>query len=315
MLTDGAGAWVYRAEYDPHGQILAEFGGATYLDSRKFTGYERDWATNLDYAKARTYHHNRGRFMQADPLGLGAAEMTDPLSLNLYSYVGNDPANFVDPSGLNKSCRLLTFDWSGWEGDTYVVNRPVAVWWCTETANYGGGGGGDVGDGRGGGGGGNGSSGSRDEKLDLEKFAPCFIDALVNAGIGLVPGGGVAQAALNYFGLSLNPAQWLMGQSSFVSGQADLIDSAKAMSSVAKDVAEISYSAAGGDVALNRARDLVARKSFETASQAQQMKRLASLDKLTKLGKTAKVLPVIAQAMVVIGLIKDTKLCYGKRLK
>lgn len=101
MLTDGAGAWVYRAEYDPHGQILAEFGGATYLDSRKFTGYERDWATNLDYAKARTYHHNRGRFMQADPLGLGAAEATDPLSLNLYSYVGNDPANFVDPSGLN----------------------------------------------------------------------------------------------------------------------------------------------------------------------------------------------------------------------
>ena len=101
MLTNGAGAWVYRAEYDPHGQILAEYGGATYLNSRKFTGYERDWATNLDYAKARTYHHNRGRFMQADPLGLGAAEATNPLSLNLYSYVGNDPANFVDPSGLN----------------------------------------------------------------------------------------------------------------------------------------------------------------------------------------------------------------------
>lgn len=38
--------------------------------------------------------------MQPDPLGLGAANLTNPQSLNLYSYVGNDPVNFVDPIGL-----------------------------------------------------------------------------------------------------------------------------------------------------------------------------------------------------------------------
>jgi hypothetical protein len=38
--------------------------------------------------------------MQPDPLGLGAADLTDPQSLNRYSYVGNDPANFTDPLGL-----------------------------------------------------------------------------------------------------------------------------------------------------------------------------------------------------------------------
>jgi RHS repeat-associated protein len=101
-ITNTSGTVVYRGEFDPHGQALYEWhsSGQTYLNSHKYTGYERDWATNLNYAKARTYHHNRGRFMQPDPLGLGAADLTDPQSLNRYSYVGNDPANFTDPLGL-----------------------------------------------------------------------------------------------------------------------------------------------------------------------------------------------------------------------
>jgi RHS repeat-associated protein len=74
--------------------------GEYYKNNRKYTGYERDWATNLDNAKARTFNHNRGRFLQPDPLGVGAADATNPQSLNRYSYVGNDPANFVDPRGL-----------------------------------------------------------------------------------------------------------------------------------------------------------------------------------------------------------------------
>jgi hypothetical protein len=38
--------------------------------------------------------------MQPDPLGIDAAELTDPQSLNLYSYCENDPINHVDPDGL-----------------------------------------------------------------------------------------------------------------------------------------------------------------------------------------------------------------------
>jgi RHS repeat-associated protein len=104
-MTDTSGALIYRGEFDPHGQSLYEWQvtGQTNLNSHKFTGYERDFGTNLDYAKARIYHHNRGRFMQPDPLGFGSADVTNPQSLNLYSYVRNDPVNFVDPSGLRMS--------------------------------------------------------------------------------------------------------------------------------------------------------------------------------------------------------------------
>jgi len=66
-LTNTSGAVVYRAEFDPRGQMLyqwAQSGSSQYnLNSHKFTGYERD-ASNIDNAQARSYNHNQGRFMQ-----------------------------------------------------------------------------------------------------------------------------------------------------------------------------------------------------------------------------------------------------------
>ena len=101
-MTDVNGAVVFTEQYDPHGQTVLRTApnGPWYL-SKKFTGYERDYGTNTDNAMARQYHHNNGRFMQADPLGLDASDLENPQSLNLYSYVQNDPVNFVDPSGTN----------------------------------------------------------------------------------------------------------------------------------------------------------------------------------------------------------------------
>jgi RHS repeat-associated protein len=67
--------------------------------SYKFTSYERDGNGN-DQAMFRQYHSYWQRFDQPDPYD-GSANITDPQSLNRYSYVQNDPVNFVDPSGLN----------------------------------------------------------------------------------------------------------------------------------------------------------------------------------------------------------------------
>jgi RHS repeat-associated protein len=103
MMTNMSGEVVYRGQFDPHGQMVYEWAsdGQMNKNPHKFTGYERDTGSDLDYAKARMYTRFRGRFMSPDPMGLGAADLSNPQSLNLYSYVGNDLVNFVDPTGMH----------------------------------------------------------------------------------------------------------------------------------------------------------------------------------------------------------------------
>ncbi len=99
-MTDTSGTMVYRAEFDPYGKLLYEWSSPSNLNTKKFTGYERDSATNLDYAQARMYASDWGRFMSPDPMGLGAARLNSPKSLNRYAYVEGNPINYNDPSGL-----------------------------------------------------------------------------------------------------------------------------------------------------------------------------------------------------------------------
>ncbi|MER3453520.1 MAG: hypothetical protein C4344_07875 [Acidimicrobiia bacterium] len=56
--------------------------------------------TGLDYAINRHYDSLQGRFTQVDPIGMRAANLFDPQSLNMYAYCGNDPINRLDPDGL-----------------------------------------------------------------------------------------------------------------------------------------------------------------------------------------------------------------------
>jgi RHS repeat-associated protein len=83
----------------PFGTALnAESSGAT---NQRFTSYDRSHITGLDYAVNRHYDSAQNRFTQVDPIGMSAANLVNPQSLNLYAYVENDPVNYIDPSGLN----------------------------------------------------------------------------------------------------------------------------------------------------------------------------------------------------------------------
>jgi RHS repeat-associated protein len=69
----------------------------------KFGGKERDAESNLDEFGARYYASSLGRFMQPDwaaaPTAVPYAKYGNPQSLNLYSYVENNPTGVTDPNG------------------------------------------------------------------------------------------------------------------------------------------------------------------------------------------------------------------------
>jgi len=68
-----------------------------------FTGKERDTESGNDYFEARYYSSAMGRFMSPDwsdkPDPIPYADLEDPQTLNLYSYVRNNPLTRRDLNG------------------------------------------------------------------------------------------------------------------------------------------------------------------------------------------------------------------------
>ena len=128
IVADQTGALssVKRHDYLPFGEeIGSTVGGRNTTQGyaapqsdglrQQFTGYERDSATGLDYAQARYYGYNHGRFTSPDPYNIVLESQVEnnaddaraklnnylskPQQWNRYAYVVNNPLNYSDPTG------------------------------------------------------------------------------------------------------------------------------------------------------------------------------------------------------------------------
>jgi len=125
LLTTYSGSTTYfslndwlgtkRAEATPDGGAVATFSSLPYGDGfsrsgsgsdateNHYTGKERDSESGNDYFGARYYASSMGRFMTPDsasnPQAVPYASYANPQTLNLYSYVRNNPLNDGDADG------------------------------------------------------------------------------------------------------------------------------------------------------------------------------------------------------------------------
>ncbi len=94
-LDSGSGA-LTKIGYLPFGENPSLTSGTYRYTGRRLdpeTAGSTNEPSGLYYYRARHYSPTLGRFLQPDPIGYAGGN-------NLYAYVGNDPLNGIDPSGL-----------------------------------------------------------------------------------------------------------------------------------------------------------------------------------------------------------------------
>jgi RHS repeat-associated protein len=91
-ITDQSGTVTNSYAYDSYG--TAEESVESLAQRFRYTGREFDALTGLYHYRARAYDPETARFLQEDPLWFDGGD------LNVYGYVGENPLNLTDPSGM-----------------------------------------------------------------------------------------------------------------------------------------------------------------------------------------------------------------------
>jgi RHS repeat-associated protein len=140
LATDSGGGEVLdsRTLYYPYGQVRWPTGGSTLPTDYTFTGQRDEAGLGLMDYHARFYDPYLGRFISADTI---VPEPGNPQALNRYSYVGNNPVKFRDPSGhvrcVDGECNLVDNPVTGeltWRGP--VRSLPGGRYYYSDMYGY-----------------------------------------------------------------------------------------------------------------------------------------------------------------------------------
>jgi len=119
-VLDASGLLVDHRCYDSFGRSMGQTDTAVdFLFG--YAGRPWDAQTGLYDNRARWYDPAVGRFLSEDPSGFA-----DGQDLNLYRYVGNNPINCTDPSGM---CAQSL--WNGFSSAASSVSSAVSNTWSS----------------------------------------------------------------------------------------------------------------------------------------------------------------------------------------
>lgn len=108
-IRDSSGAVLNSYDYDIWGKIITQTEQMS--NPFQYTGEIYDDESGLIYLRARYYDPNDKRFITEDTY---EGELNNPQTLNLYTYVGNNPLRYIDPSGhfWETIADVLSVGWS-----------------------------------------------------------------------------------------------------------------------------------------------------------------------------------------------------------
>ncbi|MFP2958419.1 RHS repeat-associated core domain-containing protein [Myxococcus sp. 1LA] len=101
VVNAASGAVAQRMDYDVWGRVLNDT--APGFQPFGYAGGLYDGATGLTRFGVRDYDAEVGRWTTKDPIRFAGGDT------NLYAYVGNDPINLIDPTGLSATSLARCF--------------------------------------------------------------------------------------------------------------------------------------------------------------------------------------------------------------